>query len=186
MQRKLKIAQALLISFFRFVQNPRQPAYPEATTREKWVQVLGYFLIMDFLISMILWYGVPLGSALGWYHPVQDRVSLADRSLGEIVFSALIIAPWFEEGFFRYYLGKYRKGKYFPWFYFLISLIFGLIHILNYEIDATHLYFIPWIVSCQIFSGFLFGYIRVVYGFGFAVALHFGHNVLAVMWEMIF
>ena len=52
-----------------------------------------------------------------------------------------------------------------------------------YEIDSTHLPYIPFITMTQIFSGFMLGYIRIVYGFLYGIVLHALFNTLAVIWE---
>ena len=58
--------------------------------------------------------------------------------------------------------------KYYKYIFYLGAFIFGFIHIFNYEnLETIHLIIAPLIVINQIFMGFLLGFARVKYKFGF-------------------
>lgn len=59
-------------------------------------------------------------------------------------------------------------------------IVFGLIHIITYEADTTHCQFMWLITLSQIFGGLILGYVRVIYGFWYAVLLHALSNAVAV------
>ncbi|WP_374755833.1 CPBP family intramembrane glutamic endopeptidase [Dyadobacter luteus] len=102
------------------------------------------------------------------------------------ILGALILAPILEEGIFRYFLGPFRKASFFKWLYYFSSLVFGWIHFYNFHPDAAHNIFLPIITLPQTSLGFLLGYIRIMYGFWFAVMLHFLYNVIFVGLSFIF
>ncbi|MGB0564495.1 MAG: type II CAAX prenyl endopeptidase Rce1 family protein [Spirulinaceae cyanobacterium] len=58
--------------------------------------------------------------------------------------------------------------------FYTLTLLFGTIHITNYESQVWGL--LPLLVLPQILAGLLFGFVRVRYGFGWAIALHAFHN----------
>jgi hypothetical protein len=63
--------------------------------------------------------------------------------------------------------------KYFKSFFYFIAILFGLIHIFNFNgITILNFIWTPLIIIPQIIMGFLFGYIRVTYGFIYAVICH--------------
>lgn len=63
--------------------------------------------------------------------------------------------------------------RYYKLFFYLIAILFGLIHISNFNgILMSNFMWTPLIVIPQIIMGLLSGYIRVTYGFIFAVLLH--------------
>jgi len=172
----------LLLAFFQFVKNPCNPIYPNSDSRHKLRDVCLYFLLIHFIISgIILWYPVALAEKIGLFNTLTSKKQGEDILL--TVISAIIIAPLIEEWLFRFPLGENRNKPYFKWLYYGLSMLFGLVHIFIYNIDSTHIPYIPFITMTQTFSGFLFGYIRIVYGFGYGILLHSLFNTLGVIWE---
>lgn len=167
-------------AFLQFVRNPNQPVYLTISRDEKIRNVCIYFLLIQFIGAILLWYPVALAEKFHLFNKLNSAVE--DDVLTTII-SAIIVAPLIEEWLFRFPLGENRHKPYFRWLYYGISIFFGLIHILMYEIDSTHLPYIPFITMTQIFSGFMFGYIRIVYGFLYGIVLHALFNTLAVIWE---
>ncbi len=63
--------------------------------------------------------------------------------------------------------------------YFVTSIIFGLIHIFNFEItDFQVLLASVILVLPQLLSGFILGYVRIFFGFAWSVLFHSLHNLL--------
>jgi membrane protease YdiL (CAAX protease family) len=62
---------------------------------------------------------------------------------------------------------------------FFASIIFGLVHISNY-FDSQVWWLAPLLVLPQITLGFLFAYVRLEYGYLWAVFCHGSHNLLAL------
>lgn len=170
-----------LLYFFNFVKNPNNPFYPKISHKEKILNICCYYLPLQFIIcSILLWYPVAIAEKLKLFNKLNSSI---EQDVLTTVISAVIIAPLIEEWLFRYPLGINRRKHYFKWLYYSLSVLFGLIHIFNYDFDNTHLPYVPFITMTQIFSGFLFGYIRIVYGFLHGILLHSLFNVIGVIWH---
>lgn len=173
-----------VVHFFSFVKNPYNPIYPKISKKEKIFIICCYYLPLQFIIcGIILWYPVAFAEKLKLFNKLNSSI---EQDVLTTVISAVIVAPLIEEWLFRYPLGINRKKHYFKWLYYFLSVFFGLIHIFNYDIDHSHLPYIPLITMTQIFSGFLFGYIRIVYGFLYGILLHSLFNILGVIWHYTF
>ena len=153
----------LFINFLRFLKNPNQPNYPNISARQKLLHVCFYFLIIDFVLAVALWYPVELAEKMGWFNPLKTIEF--DHSIYFEIFGLLIFAPLVEEWVFRLFLGYYRHKPYFKWLFYGSAFVFGLIHISNYQLDTTHYFFMPLITMTQTFGGLMLGFIRINYGF---------------------
>ena len=71
--------------------------------------------------------------------------------------------------------------KWIGWFFYGSTIIFGLIHIPNYQlINGSALLLAPLLVSPQILLGLFFAFVRLRYGFWWGVFTHAFHNGLLV------
>ena len=172
----------LLQDFISFVKNPSNPIYPNIDSKQKIRDICLYFLFIHFIVSgIILWYPVMIAEKIGLFNKLAEKNQNEDIFLTTL--SAIVIAPIIEEWLFRFPLGENRNKPYFRWLYYGLSILFGFVHIFTYNIDSTHLPYIPFITLTQTFGGFLFGYIRIIYGFWYGVLLHALFNTLGVIWE---
>ena len=124
---------------------------------------------------------------------------------GLIFFSAVIIAPFLEEIMFRLIL-KFRSNflilwplqllillqvdnkinllktirnfwnKFYGWIFYLISIAFGLIHILNFEPSLNIYLLSPVLVAPQIVIGINLGYLRIRFGLIWSILFHAFYN----------
>lgn len=60
--------------------------------------------------------------------------------------------------------------------FYSVALIFGFIHVSNFEYSTALFILAPILVAPQILGGLLFGYMRVKHGFFWGYFLHAGHN----------
>ena len=156
--------------------------------------------IISFFISIII--GIIYSSGLieNDYHAFDD---LNEKLNGlELFFAAAVLAPLIEETVFRAPLTLFRSPwriyrkidgqeerelqeihirafenpRVFRFAFYALALIFGYIHLSNYEIDTQILLFSPILVAPQILLGLIFGYIRVRFGFIWAIAMHSFYN----------
>lgn len=123
-----------------------------------------------------------------------------------IFFLVVIIAPLVEELIFRLYLryetnlligisirfgnlffdrekaaqfdlALNRKwSRFYPKFFYFSALLFGLVHLVNYEISPAILLFSPILVASQIAGGLIIGFLRVRHGFWTGFMMHSFHN----------
>ncbi|WP_027066871.1 CPBP family intramembrane glutamic endopeptidase [Maribacter sp. Hel_I_7] len=98
-----------------------------------------------------------------------------------IFFLAVIIAPFFEELFFRGPLVFFKNSKLFKIAFYLFTVLFGFMHISNFEMTKQVLLFSPLLVAPQISVGFLLGYIRVRFGLIWSMALHACYNMVLIV-----
>jgi membrane protease YdiL (CAAX protease family) len=104
-----------------------------------------------------------------------------------IVLFAVILAPFFEELIFRAPLTlfcKYKKA--FRWIFYAFALIFGYVHITNYELTTNVLLFSPILVGPQIILGLFLGVIRVKLGLIYAMFFHAFYNGILVIPSVLF
>ncbi len=97
-----------------------------------------------------------------------------------ILLVVAILAPIIEELIFRGPMYLFRKSRYFGFFFYLITLIFGFYHITNFEISPTVIYLAPLLVAPQLCIGLILGYVRVKLGLIWAMVLHSMYNVVLV------
>ena len=175
----------LMLHFIGFIKNPNAPDYVVVSARQKLLNVCFYYLFICFGISVII-FGLPLEMAekLGLFDELVEK----DVKMGIITktITIIILAPLIEEGMFRFWLGYFRNWNYFKWLYYISALLFGGIHIFNYQFNNSHYFFIPFITMSQTFGGLMLGYIRIIYGFWYGVLLHALFNSLVIGGYFIF
>lgn len=72
--------------------------------------------------------------------------------------------------------------KIFPFLLYFTSIAFGLAHISNYLVGIDKIWFItPLLIAPQLTFGFILGYIRVKYGFGWSVFSHMLNNFMTLL-----
>ena len=124
---------------------------------------------------------------------------------GLIFFFAVIIAPFLEEIMFRLVL-KFRSNflilwplqllillqvsnkinllktirnfwnKFYAWIFYLITIAFGLIHILNFKPSLNIYLLAPVLVAPQILIGINLGYLRIRFGLIWSILFHAFYN----------
>ena len=132
-----------------------------------------------------------------------------------LIFILVILIPFFEELIFRLYLrykynyllrflvfttsigGKVNHEKVENWVnrvwarrykivYYFSAILFGFVHIANYDATSMILIFSPIIVAPQFFAGLLLGYIRIRHGLISGFLLHAMHNAIFICIPLLF
>lgn len=105
-------------------------------------------------------------------HLPEDDPNNHRGALFNYIITAMLV-PVLEEFLFRFPLKYLVQTKLFGlWFYLVSAVAFGLVHLINYDLQPIHWAFALLIVSPQMISGSVFGYIRIRHGFWFGVAAH--------------
>jgi hypothetical protein len=107
-------------------------------------------------------------------HKVEDLFQ--KYSTITIFFLMVIIAPFTEEFIFRGPLVFFKRSSFFKWAYYISCLLFGLVHIGNFDNANDILWLAPFLVAPQIVMGFFLGYLRVRLGLHYAILMHMAHN----------
>ncbi|SDD16212.1 CPBP family glutamic-type intramembrane protease [Williamwhitmania taraxaci] len=72
--------------------------------------------------------------------------------------------------------------KRYGFFFYFIAVVFGLVHISNFDGITFHNFiFTPFIVLPQLMMGVIFGYIRVTYGIAYSILFHAMVNIPFVL-----
>lgn len=89
---------------------------------------------------------------------------------------AVILAPILEEFVFRGPLIFFKNSRFFSYAFYASALLFGAVHLTNFEAYTHFLWLAPVLVAPQIAAGFFLGFTRVKLGLGWSILLHASHN----------
>jgi membrane protease YdiL (CAAX protease family) len=117
-------------------------------------------------------------------HKVEEMFK--DMGILQILLIAAIITPITEELIFRAPMTVFKKPKPFKQSFYIFSVIFGLVHIFNFEITTNVLLLAPLLVLPQLLVGAYFGYIRVRFGLIWSVLLHGCYNATLLIMSFYF
>ncbi len=191
---------------WRFVKKPIELSHCKASHQVKIETCLALFLIqIPPLLVLLILIGMleKLGLWEEDMHGLQRIFEEMEPAF--IFFFAVILAPIFEEIMFRLIL-KFRSNflilwsvqlltllqkdkkrpllkltrkvwdKFYKWIFYLITLAFGLMHILNFEPSLNIVLLAPILVAPQILIGINLGYIRIRFGLIWSILFHASHN----------
>ena len=137
-----------------------------------------YLLIISVLTSLIITPIYSIIEALGLVdmdtHKAEEMFK--DMNALQIVLIAAITIPIIEELIFRAPITAFKKPKSFTYAFYIFTLIFGFIHITNFEITTNVLLLSPILILPQLLVGSYFGYIRVKFGLIWSMLLHGSYN----------
>ena len=169
-------------------------------------------LIMIFLAAVIS--GIEeLGLVNMENHQVTMFVQ--EFSVWEIFLLMVVIMPFIEELVFRLYLrfrynylgrliillasvaGKQNKSRIetyltnfwasrFKGIFYLSAIIFGFVHLANFEYSIPLLLLSPILIAPQFIGGLFFGYLRVKYTLALGYFMHAIHNAIFILVPLIF
>lgn len=167
------------MEFIRFLVNPSNFAFNYLySSKERCIYLLKYSIWVVFIVPPLLWGFVELLMMQGIIPHVQENT--LQHGLTSIV-SAIIVAPLLEEFLFRWPLRFYHRSAYFGWILYSVSMLFAVIHLVNYEYDNSLKYLFWLHTSPQLFFGLYASYIRLKLGIWYAVYIHAFNNIFAVL-----
>ena len=167
------------------------------------VQLLFLCLFISVAISIVISRIYELGWIANEYHAFDG---LLEFSVFKILFIASVMAPLLEELIFRAPLTAFKS----PWklyrtnpetrsrvfintriplfenprsfsiAFYGMAILFGYVHLFNYQIDGQILFFSPILVAPQMILGLIFGFIRIRFGLAWSVAMHAFYNGILV------
>jgi membrane protease YdiL (CAAX protease family) len=111
----------------------------------------------------------------------KSRLSLIDETFVYRVVIAMIIMLImfivFSNKNIRQVLKQYWKNN-FKLIYYMSCVSFAWLHIFNFELNLINLLILPILTLPQLFSAFIAGYTRIVFGFQYPLLLHICTNTL--------
>ena len=117
-------------------------------------------------------------SQLGYDLGLLEYKTALVKRLGISVFVALIIFYLSNRNHDRLQLFWKNNIKY---IYFSSAIIFGFVHIGNIGWTWEHVAYFPIVFFPQLLSGFVFGFIRLRFGFLYAIIIHALNNFLPTL-----
>ena len=176
--------RTLILHFIGFIRNPNSPDYKTVSVKQKLTDVGLYYLIFSVLICVFIGSLVEFLKEFSFLNTL--KVIERENMFLHLILGAIILAPILEEAIFRLFLGSFRNKPYFKFLFYISALLFGWVHIFNFEFTSSHFVFIPIITLPQIVLGLMLGYVRIIYGFWYGVLLHFLYNMIVVGGYFIF
>ncbi len=170
----------MLKEVWEFLQYPVNKKL-ELDSKERNVLFLRLlFFAVSFSIALGLLTGaISLAFNLDFGDHAVDEL-LRNYSALALFFLAVIAAPVIEELIFRAPLTAFKNPIYFKYAYYASILLFGLLHISNFDGLDGQYWAIPLLVSPQLSAGIFLGYIRTKLGLLWSMLLHATHNLVLV------
>ncbi|MDG2193270.1 MAG: CPBP family intramembrane metalloprotease [Polaribacter sp.] len=172
------------IEIIQFIKNPTAEKDPNTNFNyrlSKFGQVFAISLISSFALAILIGILVLSNLVSIEQHAMKDIMD--SYSMPFVFFLAVVLAPILEESIFRAPLTLFKKQPSFKIALYTATLLFGFMHITNYEISLRILLFSPILVAPQIFLGFYLGFVRVRFGLLWAMALHACFNGLLMSFD---
>lgn len=191
--------------FLNFLKNPiDQPS--EVQTKSHKLKRLLSLLAIDIPIMGVLLVVIGIFSKLGLINTENHQVPLLLEQFPVwlIIVLTVVILPFVEEIIFRLYL-RFRRNylarfvvllspnklktetslnnlwnSNYRFVFYFSAIIFGVVHISNYELSSTTLYLIPILILPQIILGLFSGYLRVRYNLLLGYFMHALHNAFFI------
>ena len=171
----------LFNSVFNYIKNPRLKPLKHITFKQKLELVLQ---CLPLCIMLGLGFGLLtiILEALSLYSSDSHAFNklFEEQSKISIIFSAVILAPVIEELIFRGPMTLFNK-KYFKIGFYALTIIFGYVHIFNFEITPEIILLSPLLIAPQLAVGSVFGYVRVRLGLVYSMLLHACYNGILVI-----
>ncbi|WGD34626.1 CPBP family intramembrane metalloprotease [Olleya sp. YS] len=178
--------KALFYSILDYVKNPRLKQLKHTTVQQKLSIV---FACIPICIGLGLSFGllISIMEVLGVYNSDSHAINklMEEESPVYILLTAVILAPIIEEFIFRGPLTLFSK-KYFKLGFYVLAIVFGYVHLFNFEITTKILVLSPLFVAPQIIIGLVFGYVRVRLGLVYSILLHGCYNGVLMIPAVLF
>lgn len=177
-----------LNSILVYLKNPICSPLEDLPTTDK-LKIVGKVLMLSIAVSFFLAIIIGVLSQAGVFD-IDEHASnklFEEYSPFVVIFLVTIAAPILEELIFRAPITLFRKNvKQFKYVFYAFALVFGFVHITNYELTPSVLLFSPILVSPQICLGLFLGYLRVRLGLIYSILLHMSFNAFLSVPSLLF
>lgn len=166
---------------WKFLKNPIYQEDENTDLKYRlgiFAKLLGCSLLISIVLGILInalpkLLGIDLGD-----HAME--LIFEDYSPIFVLFAAVVLAPVLEETIFRAPMALFKKSSWFFIIFYVFTLAFGFYHITNFEISTAVLLLSPLLVAPQISIGAFLGFIRVRFGFVWALLLHATYNLILI------
>ncbi len=164
---------------WEFLKRPSYEPYPQLQATDK-IRYFSYLLALTLGFSFFLGiFGAVLAERSGLVtneHAIE--AFLENTSTATLFLFIVVIAPAIEELIFRAPLALFKKASYFNLVFYLSVILFGAVHLFNFEYESGFYGFALFLVMPQLSAGIFLGFIRIKMGLGWAILLHALHNFI--------
>ncbi|QWX85387.1 CPBP family intramembrane metalloprotease [Cellulophaga sp. HaHaR_3_176] len=160
-----------------FLKKPIYTTYTNLSLQEKksiFIKLLVLAITFSFGLGIVIGIFTTIFNIDVGKHGIDQL--LEKYNVYTIFLLAVIGAPIIEELVFRGPLVFFKNSPYFNYIFYFSALLFGAVHISNFETFNEYLWLCPILVAPQIAAGFFLGFIRVKLNLGWSMLLHAGHN----------
>jgi uncharacterized protein len=177
----------MMLTIWNYLKNPTYTPFTIEENAQKW-QIFRriLFLAIAFSIGLGLTidaiteaFNIDLGD-----HGIETLIE--KYSIYVLLIFVVILAPILEELIFRAPLVLFKNFKYYNLVFYLSVIVFGAVHLSNFELYTNYLWLAPLIVAPQLAAGVFLGYTRVKLGLFYSILLHALHNGILFLPFMIF
>ena len=174
----------VLGDFYKFLLKPNDHQL-QLKLKDKFRLIL---ILLGFEILITLTVILPLLYLIDFLSPLkQDRIDYSETFVYLLVLFVFVV-PLIEEVIFRLFL-RYRRvnlviskeswTKLFPYLVYIPTLIFGFLHLGNFNNENALFYILsPLVILSQLFGGLVISFIRVRLNFFYSTFYHFIWNFL--------
>ena len=141
---------------------------------KKFSHLLVFSIITAFLLTPLFGLVEHFGFVDMDTHAMEELLKKMSKT--KVFLLTVIAAPLLEELFFRAPITLFYNKKYFKKVFYLFAIIFGLVHLSNFQITPYVILFTPILVAPQIILGGYLGFIRVRFGLQWSILLHACYN----------
>mgnify|MGYP003632373511 CR=1 FL=1 len=172
-------------TFFELLAYLKNPVLEQDSNTDFKYRISRFFHMLIFCLAVGLLIApiFTLIEEFGWVnmddHAMEDMMQQFSKPM--VFFFAVILAPFFEELFFRSPLTLFKNVKHFKIAFYIFAVLFGLIHITNFKITTNVLLLTPILVAPQTILGGILGFIRVKFGLIWSMALHGFYNGILML-----
>ena len=174
----------VLGDFYKFLLKPNDHQL-QLKLKDKFRLIL---ILMGFEILVTLVVILPLLYLIDFLSPLkQDRIDYSETFVYLLVLFVFVV-PLIEEVIFRLFLSYRRVNlviskeswtKLFPYLVYIPTLIFGFLHLGNFNNENALFYILsPLVILSQLFGGLVISFIRVRLNFFYSTFYHFIWNFL--------
>jgi len=168
---------------FAYIKQPNCEQAKDLTAKEKGLLllvILGLSFALNFVFILLISGLEQLGLFSMKDHAINKMFE--DFPPIFIIISAVVVAPILEELIFRAPITLFcSSGKTFKWIFYGFAIVFGYMHIANYDLTTNVLLISPILVAPQIVLGLFLGLIRVRLGLLYSILFHAVYNAILVV-----
>lgn len=175
------------LEFLSYLKNPILKK-DENSSKNHRFKILIHILLFCIIAASISTPLFNLFDELGWISLDNHKVEKVFKNLPwlAILLVGGIIVPFLEELLFRAPITLFKKPNSFKYAFYFFAIVFGLVHITNFQLTTTVLLLAPILVLPQLFAGFALGFLRIRFGLRWAVLLHCVYNIFFLSLSIIF